>query len=120
MEILSSMSDGVLKLIPENPLYKCPHCLIDRLSKHISGYTLSLHNINTPVLNFQIDFGFVCGSNYAHMDTTNRLISSIDCYTSYLLIMDIYTQHLYFILYSDLLRSQTTLSLWKFNMILLK
>ena len=93
MERLPNMVDGIPKLFPKNLLYKYRHCLTGQISKHKSGYTLYLHDINTLCLNFQMDFGFVRGSDYAHMEADNRLIVSIAGYDIYLLIMDEVTRY---------------------------
>ena len=93
MEKLSQMVDGVPTLFPKNPLYKCPHCLTGKATKHMAGYSPSFPDITQPGLTFQMDFGFVRGSDYAHRDADNRLITSIDGYNSYLLIMDSATRH---------------------------
>ena len=93
MERLSNMVGGVLKLFPKNPLYTFPRCITGKASKHKSGYTPSIHDINTPGLTFQMDFRLLRGSDYAHRDADNWLITSIDGYNSYLLIMDAATRH---------------------------
>ena len=93
MERLSNMVGGVLKLFPKNPLYKLSYCLTGKTSKYKSGYTPSLRNINTLGLTCQMDFGCVRGSDYAHRDSDNRLITSINGYNSYLLIMDSATRN---------------------------
>ena len=93
MERLPNMVDNVPKPFTKSSLYKCTHCLTGKASKHKSGYTPSIHDINTPGLTFQMDFRLLRGSDYAHRDADNWLITSIDGYNSYLLIMDAATRH---------------------------
>ena len=93
MEQLPGIVDGISKLFPKNLFYQCPHCLTGKATKHKIGFTPALHDITTPGLDFHMDFGFVRGSNYEQRDVNERLITSIDEYKSYLLIMDAATCH---------------------------
>ena len=93
MEKLPCMVDIIPKLFPRTPLYQSPHCLIGKAYKHMAGYTPSLHDITKTCSMIQMDFGFVRGSNYAHRDKNDHLVTNIDGYNSYLLIMDAATRH---------------------------
>ena len=93
MEKLPGMVDGIPKLFPKNPLYQFTHYLTGKASKYMAGYTPSLHNIAKTGSTFQMDFGFVRGSEYSYRDENDCLVTSIDGYTSYLLIIDETTRH---------------------------
>jgi dUTP pyrophosphatase len=48
-----------------------------------------------PGEKFHMDMGFVCGTKYSHKDEDGRLITSLDGYNSYLLIIDRATRYLW-------------------------
>ena len=51
-------------------------------------YIPSLDDIIKTGSTFQMYFGFMRGSDYAHRNENDRLVTNIDGYNLYLLIMD--------------------------------
>jgi hypothetical protein len=93
--------DGIDKLT-KPPLYKCKTCMLAKATKRavlnpptstkaLSASTSS-HNTNTsnylPGRRFHMDMGFVHGSSYRTKDENGHLITSLDGYNSYLIIVD--------------------------------
>jgi hypothetical protein len=107
----------------QNPVYKCKTCMLVNATKratknqHFLGsktrrqrlasqsdakclkgtipYTLPGLMACRPGEKFHMDMGFVCGTKYSHKDEDGRLITSLDGYNSYLLIIDRATRYLW-------------------------
>ena len=98
--------DGVPKL-KKHPFYNCATCNHSKFRKKSIGKPkLSVqrkppdkHQDTCQVgQNLHIDFGFVRGSDYSKVDSKGKLVTSIDGYRSYCLVIDRKSRHISIIL----------------------
>lgn len=99
-------ADGIPKL--QKPTYfKCLTCMLSKSYKqpipaqtgvktgHGTRTTLASDTRDTPGCHFHMDMGFICGSKYSHKREDGHLVTSLDGYNSYLLIIDRATRYLW-------------------------
>jgi len=120
MTTLHMHVDGVPKLKP-HPLYKCETCLRVKATKRatttaavqqaLQAVTTSKHavqpdptgDLHNPVMDveppclpgeqFHMDMGFVRGTQFSYRDTNGMLVTSLDGFNSYLIIVDKATRY---------------------------
>ena len=113
---------GINRPLKHNPLYKCPPCLPNKMSKashkRKAKYRRQTKNV-APTLapqivavddptnqedcltegaagqHFHMDFGFVRGSKYSVKQENAPTITSVDGYNSYLIIVDRVTRYVW-------------------------
>jgi dUTP pyrophosphatase len=84
--------------------YSCALCMSAKLRKAHIGTTKKYVKTPTdpipcePGQHIHIDFGFVRGSDWSMKDTDGKLVTSIDGYRSYCLLIDRSTQYIWIIL----------------------
>ena len=101
MATLHQHVDGVPKM-RSHPLYKCETCLRVKATKRSVSKTestqLKQHSPGdapaiVPGQQFHIDMGFVRGTQFSYRDADGKLVTSLDGYNSYVIIVDRATRY---------------------------
>jgi len=106
MSTLHLHVDGTTKLT-KPPFHKCKTCMMVKATRraltqtqHYGPSTQKQHMQDQPMLHsdapgtrFHMDMGFVRGSNFSHKHEDGHLVTSLDGYNSYLLIIDRATRY---------------------------
>jgi hypothetical protein len=94
---------GVPKL-KKNKFYSCAACMSAKFKKVHIGPTKTMTKTATdktesePGQHLHLDFGFVCGSDWAKKDNDGKLVTSMDGFRSYCLIIDRATRYIWIVL----------------------
>jgi hypothetical protein len=109
MQCLHNHIDGIPKCKGNN-IHRCASCMLAKATKRAINISRpsakpdhhSAESSPTPTVynahcqrgqHFHIDFGFMRGSGYKTMDVDGKIVTSIDKYNSYLLIIDRYSRY---------------------------
>ena len=98
-----------------NPLYHCRACdrakiesvsktKVKHNNKQNTSSALSPSNLQKSTAtgqHFHMDFGFIRGSDYSRVDSAGKLITSIDGYRAYLIIVDSHSGYMWVMLAQD-------------------
>ena len=100
LSILHKHATGVPHL-KGNEFWKCPSCLPGKLAIKIDHSKKDRQTTNNKIIqddliinksfpgqHFHMDFGFVRGTGYSHRTADGKIITSIDGFNSYLIIID--------------------------------
>ena len=87
MSNLHKMPDDLPILFPRNPFYQCPHYMPINQTHYYEGCK-NAPAIFTTGAQLYMDFGFVRGPDFSTEDENDKILTSIDGYNSYLLIVD--------------------------------
>ena len=104
MDIIHKHVDGIPKL-KRNKFYSCAACMSSKFRKRHIGPTKRIALPDpTPKASIEkgqhinIDFGFVRGSDWSKKDTDGKLVTSIDGYRSYCLMIDRASRYIWIVL----------------------
>ena len=105
MSIIHNHAKGVPKLSKPS-FHKCAACMASKFKKQPIGQARNSHAPTStpseepckPGQHLHMDFGFVRGSDWKAKDNDGKLITSIDKYRSYLLIIDRATRYIWIFL----------------------
>jgi deoxyuridine 5'-triphosphate nucleotidohydrolase len=104
MEVLHKHVDGVPKL-KKNKFYSCAACMSSKFRKtHIGTTKRSPVPDDKPQPKIEkgqhlsMDFGFVRGSDWSKLESDGKLVTSMDGYRSYCLIIDRATRYIWIVL----------------------
>jgi hypothetical protein len=95
--------EGVPKL-KKNKFYSCAACMSAKFKKSHIGPSKTMIKTATdpkpskPGQHLHLDFGFVRGSDWSKKDNDGKLVTSIDGYRSYCLVIDRSTQYIWIVL----------------------
>ena len=101
-EVIHKTADGVPKLSHgRNAFYKCTSCLKAKVEKgaKLTGISeMSKRKVTGPGQQFNMDFGFIRGSEFSEKNKEGKVITSRDGFNSYLLIVDKFTGYVWVML----------------------
>ena len=95
--------NGIPKL-KKNKFYSCAACMSAKFKKSHIGPSKSIHKEATastpcePGQHLHVDFGFVRGSDWSKKDSDGKLVTSMDGYRSYCLVIDRATRYIWILL----------------------
>jgi dUTP pyrophosphatase len=106
--IMSRMHENVLGVpkLKRNKFYSCAACMSAKFKKTHIGPSKSTIPAKQPTdttpceagQHLHADFGYVRGSDWSKRDSDGRLVTSVDGYRSYCLIIDRHTRYIWIIL----------------------